>query len=342
MKSISSQQISECGQSGNTNAAPPTLQLQQNTDIFFKDVQPPHLASETSLVFAANKILFQTGADRKALGFIINESAFKEIQPLITPAMSVWTTRSIPQAMSIVLSLFDRKKEFITGGVHSTAVIHPTAKVSPTASIGPFCVVEAHAVIGDNTVLTSHVFIGAFCEIGARCHLASHVSIGSDGFGFFTDKKNIHHKIPQVGRVIIEDDCELGAFCALDRATLTETRLGKGCKVDNYCHFGHNVTVGENGIMAASFKVAGSTRIGKNLLAGGSIDLNGHIEITDNVVLSGRAGVTSSISEPGIYGGFPLETHRESVKTLVSIPHIKKLKKQVRQILKHLQLNEED
>jgi UDP-3-O-[3-hydroxymyristoyl] glucosamine N-acyltransferase len=339
MKSISSQQISECGQ----NELAPAIQLKQDAKNNFTEVLPPHLAQKTSLVFAANKILFQNALERNAQGFIVAENAWPEISPLVTKSMSVWTARSLPQAMSQVLVLFDRKKEFASaGGVHPSAVVHPSAQIAKTASVGPFCVVEAYASVGENTVLTAHVFLGAYCEIGARCHIASHVSIGSDGFGFYTDKKNIHHKIPQIGRVIIEDDCELGAFCSLDRATLTETRLGKGCKIDNFSHFGHNVTVGENAIAAAAFKVAGSTHIGKNLLSGGNVDLTGHIHVTDNVVLSGRAGVTGSITEPGIYGGFPLETHRESIKTLVTIPHIKKMKKQIRRLLKHLQLNEED
>ncbi len=338
MKSISTEQISECGSEGLT----PPLQLQQNANNHFTEVLPPHLAKPSSLVFAANSILFNSARERSVNGYIVTESSLSEIKPFLTKSMSVWTTKNIQQAMSFILPLFDHKKEFATGGIHPTAIIHSTAKIANSATIGPFCVVEAHASIGENSVLTSHVFIGAYCEIGARCLLASHISIGTDGFGFFTDKKNIHHKIAQVGRVVIEDDCELGAFCAVDRATLTETRIGRGCKIDNYSHFGHNVTIGENGIMAASFKVAGSSHIGKNLLAGGAVDITGHIRVADNVVLSGRAGVTGSISEPGIYGGFPLESHRESIKTLVSIPHIKKIKKQVRQILKHLQLSEED
>lgn len=318
------------------------LQPQQMATIAFSEVLPPELAKASSLVFASNKNLFQQANENKVKGFILTEAVWIEVKSLITPEMSIWTVASIPQAMSLVLPLFDLKKDFIKAGIHPAAFVHPTAKVSPSASIGPYSVVEAHAEVGDETYLSGHVFVGAYCIIGARCHLGPHVSIGSDGFGFFTDKKNNHHKIPQIGRVVIEDDCELGAFTAVDRATLTETRLKKGCKTDNYCHFAHNVVIGEHGLMAASFRVAGSTQIGKNLIAGGAVDVNGHIKITDNVALLARAGVTSSITESGIYGGFPLETQRESTKTLMSLPQIKKIRKQVRQILKHLQLAEEE
>lgn len=331
---ITTQQISACG--------PSILQVEQSASANFTEVLPPELAKPTSLVFASSKIFFEEAARQGALGFIVTGTLYPSIKSLITPAMAIWSSSSIPHAMSAVLPLFDLKKAFIKPGIHPSAFVHPTAQVSPKACVGPYCVIEAHAEVGDDTYLAAHVFIGAYCIIGARCHLSAHVSIGSDGFGFFTDKKNTHHKIPQIGRVVIEDDCELGAFSAVDRATLTETRIKKGCKTDNYCHFAHNVVIGENGLMAAGFRVAGSTHIGKNLLAAGAVDVNGHIAITDNVVLTARAGVSSSINEPGAYGGFPLETHRESIKTLMSIPQIKKIRKQVRQLFKHLQITEEE
>lgn len=333
MRSISTQQVSDRGL--------PTLQLQQSGKATFSEVLPPYLAKSTSLVFAGDEKLFLEGIKNGSIGFIVTQKAWESTKSSVTPAMSVWIAPNIPQAMSLVLPLFDLKKDFVQPGIHPSAAVHPSAKISSSASIGPFCVIDAHAVVGDHTVLKAHIFVGAYCEIGARCHIASHVSIGSDGFGYFTDKKNVHHAIPQIGRVIIEDDCEIGAFSAVDRATITETRIKKGCKTDNFCHFGHNVIIGENGLMAASFRVAGSTKVGKNILAAGAVDIIGHVEVTDNVVLSGRAGVTSSITEPGVYGGFPLEPHRESVKTLVSIPQIKKIRKQVQKILKHLQLTDE-
>ncbi len=339
MKSISTQQISDSGLRDNE---PSVLHVQQKFETNFTEVLPPDLAKPSSLVFASSKKLFDEAAAKKVKGYILTDATWAEIKDQVIPDMAIWTIASIPHAMSLVLPLFDLKKDFINVGAHQTASIHPTAKVSPTASIGPYCVIEAHAEVGDDTYLAGHVFVGAYCTIGARCHIGVHVSIGSDGFGFYSDKKNVHHKIPQIGRVVIEDDCELGAFNSIDRATLTETRIKKGNKTDNYCHFAHNVIVGENGLMACAFRVAGSTHIGKNILTAGAVDVNGHIKIADNVILTARAGVTASIPEAGVYGGFPLETHKESIKTLMSIPQIKKIRKQVRQILKHLQLKEEE
>lgn len=325
----------------------------------YDSVHSPEKATATSLVFVSTAELLETALNNNALGIIVLEKKFAELSPLIPTTKSVWTTPHVQFAMTRILPLFDRRKLYYTPlGIHPTAIVHPEAKVSAAAHVGPYAVIEAfsrvgagaiisahsvvqaHAHIGEHTLLHPHVVIGAFCEIGNRCILASHVTIGSDGFGFFTDKQGHHHKIPQIGKVVIEDDCELGAHCAVDRAALEETRIKKGTKLDNFCHIAHNVVIGENGLAAAAFKVAGSTKIGNNLMAAGNIDITGHIEIANNVVLLGRSGVSSSIEQPGIYGGFPIENHRDSLRTIMSLPHLSKLRKQVSKIMTHLNLKE--
>lgn len=334
MKSISVDQI--------TAVNPSTLTIRQKNEIVLNEVLPPERAKATSLVFASNKTFFNTALENNARAMILTESVYSEIQSKIPADMAIWTTKNIQESMSSVLQLFDKNKHFQTQGIHPTACIHPTAKVSKTAHIGAYSVIEAHAVVGDDTIIYPHVYVGAYCIIGSRCLISPHVTIGSDGFGFFTDKSFTHHKIPQIGTVVIEDDCEFGTHCAIDRATLTETRIKKGSKFDNFCHIAHNVQVGENALVAAGFIVAGSTIIGKNLMTSGGVHALGHLKIADNVILSARAGVTQSIEHSGMYGGYPLETHKESIKTHVSIPQIKKIRKQVNKILKHLNLTEEE
>ena len=334
MKSISIDQIS--AKSGHI------LSLKQKNEVSVTEVLPAELAHSSSLVFASNKTLFTRAIENKAPALIINADFFNEIQNEIPVNLTLWTTKSIPQAMSSVLGLFDQKSGFLLPGIHPSANVHSTAHVAATARIGAFSVIEAYAKVGENTVIFPHVYIGAFCEIGQRCNISSHVTIGTDGFGYFTDKDFTHHKIPQIGRVVIEDDCDIGSHCAIDRATLTETRIKKGSKFDNFCHIAHNVQVGENALVAAGFIVAGSTIIGKNLMTSGGVHVLGHLTIADNVILSARAGATQNIELPGMYGGFPLEEHRESIKTHVSLPHLKKLRKQVARILKHLNLSEEN
>lgn len=325
----------------------------------YDSVHSPEKATGTSLVFASTPEMVQQALQSEAQGFIVLEKKWPEIQPLIPANKSVWTTPHIQYAMTKILPLFDQKKLFYpSAGQHPTAVVHKDAQVDPSAHIGPYVVIEAfakvgknaiisahtvvqaHAKVGDDTLLNPHVVIGSFCEVGARCILASHVTIGSDGFGFFTDKTGQHHKVPQIGKVIIEDNCELGAHCAVDRAALEVTRIKKGTKLDNFCHIAHNVEIGENGLAAAALKVAGSTKIGNSFMSSGNVDITGHVEICNNVILSGRAGVTNSIEQPGIYGGFPLENHRDAIKTLMSLTHLTKIRKQVNKIMTHLNLKE--
>lgn len=333
MKSVSIDQI--------TSTNPALLSLQQRFDVSITAVKPPEFANAQTLVFVSSAELLQKALSNQAQALIVLQSLYKDIVDSIPAAACVWTTPNISQAMSLILPLFDQKDEFLKAGIHPTASIHPKAIVSPTAHIGAYTVIEAHAHIGDDTVLYPHVYVGPFCEIGKRCHISSHVSIGSDGFGFFTDKTFTHHKIPQIGKVIIEDDCELGSHCAVDRATLTETRIKKGSKFDNFCHIAHNVQIGENALVAAGFMVSGSTIIGKNLMVAGGVHVTGHVSIADNTILTGRAAVTNTIEKGGMYGGFPLETHKESLKTIVSLPHVKKMRKQISKILAHLNLTDE-
>lgn len=334
MNIISINQITEKGD--------PVLKLKHKSETSVTEVLPANLAKPTSLVFASSKALYLNARSNNVSTFILTEAAYEEIKNDIPEKITVWTTPNIQQAMSLILQLFDSKRQYLTQGIHPTASIHPTAQVAASAHIGAYAVIEAYAVVGDDTVIFPHVYVGPFCEIGKRCSISPHVTIGADGFGFYTDKSFAHHKIPQIGKVVIEDDCEFGAHCAIDRATLTETRIKKGSKFDNFCHIAHNVQFGENALVAAGFIVAGSTIIGKNLMTSGGVHALGHLKIADNVILSARAGVTQNIEQSGMYGGYPLEPHKESIKTHVSLPQIKKIRKQVNRILKHLNLTEED
>ncbi len=333
MKSISSAEISKAGAD--------FLVAVQNVSLNFERVLPPAEAQPLTLVFASKSAQFEAAAAHGALGFVVLEGVYEQTKAHIKPGMSIWTTKNISMAMSKVLGLFDEASPHLRQGLHPTAVIHPTALVSPTAHIGPYCVIGAYAKVGDHSVLTAHDYVGPYCEVGSRCLFAPFVSLGQDGFGFATDQNFNHHKIPQVGRVVVEDDCEFGAHCAVDRATLTDTRIQKGSKFDNFCHVAHNVQIGENALVTAGFIVAGSTVIGRNLMTAGGVHVVGHVKVADNVILSGRAAVTSDIEKSGMYGGFPIESHIDSVKTLSSLPHLKTLRKQVRRILKHLHLEDE-
>lgn len=338
-------------------ASCPSLKLVQSQSSLFSQVAPPAQANATSLVFAGTDELLQQALKQNALGYIIPEKLLPQVQTAIDKSKSLWTTTHVHMSMTEVLKLFNGYKP-LNSGIHPQAAIDPTARIGKNVTVEAFAVIGKNVVIGDNCIIGAHsvlendssvgegshlsaqVFLGFNCHIGKNCVIGPQNVFGSDGFGFVTDKQGNHHKISQIGQVIIEDNCEFGAQCAVDRATMTETRVRKGSKFDNFIHIAHNCDIGENALIAAGFIVAGSTKIGRQLTAAGSVGVTGHVSISDNVILTARAGVTSTIEKPGMYGGFPHTDHKENLKFMMSQSSLPKLRKQVAKILKHLGLEE--
>lgn len=159
--------------------------------------------------------------------------------------------------------------------------------------------------IGDNTVLYAGVKVYYGCLIGSQCILHSGVVIGSDGFGFEPDSDGVLQKVPQIGRVVIEDDVEIGANTTVDRAMMGETRIGKNTKIDNLCQIAHNVQIGEGTVLCAQVGIAGSTRVGSHCMLTGQVGVAGHIEIADGVVVGAQSGVSHSLPKAGQYMGSP-------------------------------------
>ena len=174
------------------------------------------------------------------------------------------------------------------------ACIGNGVRLGDRATIMSGCVLGDQVKIGADSLLYPHVTILERCTVGERVIIHSGTVIGADGFGFVPGKEG-HQKIPQLGTVVIEDDVEIGANCAIDRGALGETRVGRGVKMDNLVHLAHNVTVGEHSFLVAQVGVAGSTKIGKGVALGGQAGLAGHIELGDGVQVSAQAGVSHSI-----------------------------------------------
>jgi UDP-3-O-[3-hydroxymyristoyl] glucosamine N-acyltransferase len=210
-------------------------------------------------------------------------------------------------------------------GVHPSAVIDPGATVDPSASIGAQCVIAAgakigpRAVVGPGCVVMEGVSVGAdtrlvakvtLCHsvaIGERCVIHPGVVIGADGFGLAPDRGE-WIKVPQVGSVRIGDDVEIGANTTVDRGAIEDTVIENGVKLDNQIQIAHNVHVGAHTVMAGCSGVSGSTTIGQRCMIGGQVGIAGHLTICDDVVLTGRSFVSSSIKQPGTYSsGLPVE-----------------------------------
>lgn len=182
-------------------------------------------------------------------------------------------------------------------------VIGENVKIGDNAKIYPGTIIGDHCVIGNNTTLFSGVKIYSDNILGNNCIIHSGTVIGSDGFRFALDSGS---KVPQTGNVILEDNVEIGANCAIDRATLGSTIIRKGVKMDNLVHIAHNVEIGDNTYIAAHCVIAGSTKVGRNCMMSGQVGIVGHLKIADNTIMAAQAGISKSITKPGAaYLGSP-------------------------------------
>lgn len=310
-------------------------------------ISTPEKPTPGSLIFASSAAQLSAAIQAKP-SIIIGK---KSLEAAAVPEeICYFETADIPKCMSEVLLHFQDLTEIRSLGVSPTASVHPTAKIGQNVKLGHFCVVGAEATIGDNSVISHHtvveakaqvgagcflhphVVIGTRCQLGDRVEIHSYTNIGSDGFGFAMDQQGHPLKIPQIGIVVIENDVELGSHCAIDRATLTETRICKHSKFDNFVHIAHNCTVGPNARIAAGFFLAGSSQIGANFMCGGTCQVADHVSITDNVVLGGRSGVSKDILKPGVYAGYPLEPLKDNLRNTANFTKLTELRRQVAEL----------
>ncbi|MBA6060061.1 MULTISPECIES: UDP-3-O-(3-hydroxymyristoyl)glucosamine N-acyltransferase [Pseudomonas] len=256
-------------------------------------------------------------------------------------------------AYARISHLFDPKPKAVAG-IHPSAVVAEDAQVDASASIGPFAVIESGARIGANVSIGAHCFIGARCVVGEGGWLAPRVTlyhdvtigkrvviqsgavIGGEGFGF-ANEKGIWRKIAQIGGVTIGDDVEIGVNTAVDRGALSDTRIGDGVKLDNQIQIAHNVQIGDHTAMAACVGISGSTRIGKHCMLAGGVGLVGHIDVCDNVFISGMTMVTRSITEPGSYSsGTAMQPLADWRKSAARIRHLDDMAKRLQQLEKRV------
>jgi UDP-3-O-[3-hydroxymyristoyl] glucosamine N-acyltransferase len=268
------------------------------------------------------------------------------------PGLAVITANNVRLAQAHILQrYFDRDlRHEGWARVHPSAVVHESASIPDSVTIGPNAVlgararlgercvvlagavIEHDAVLGDDTVVHPNTVIGWGCEIGRHCVIKAGSIIGSEGFGFAQDEKRRNHRIPQLGRVVIEDNVVVGAACCIDRAAFAETRIGAGTVLDNLCHIAHNVQIGEDCILTAMLCVAGSTTLGKRVVTSGMTGIIDHVTICDDVVLVQRAGVANDIKEPGTYAGSPIQPIKEYMKNQAIVRHLSDLRTEVKEL----------
>ncbi len=192
-------------------------------------------------------------------------------------------------------------------GIHPTAVVAETADVAPTAYIGPHVTVGEYVTVGDNCVLHPNVVLYDGVTIGNRVILHAGVCIGADGFGYVRHELG-YQKFPQIGTVVIEDDVEMGAYTCVDRAALGRTRIGRGTKLDNMVHVGHNCDIGERVVIAAQTGISGSVVIEDDVVIGGQVGFGDHTRVQKGAIIGSKAGILpGKIVRPGVWWGIPVQ-----------------------------------
>ena len=255
-------------------------------------------------------------------------------------------------AIAKILGEFTPKLRY-TSGVNETAYVDSKAKIGKNVTIGPFSVIEAGVIIGDDSNIGSHTVIDQKTSVGKNCKIFSNIHIyhgtnigdnaiihsgtviGSDGFGFVTDQ-DINHKIPQNGYVIIGNDVEIGANCAIDRGTIGDTIIEDQCKLDNHVHLAHNVRLGKGCLLTAAVTIAGSVEVGEFCIFAGHVGVAPHVKIGARSVLAAKTGVSKSLTGGKVYAGMPAREIREQHKREAVYLEVVRIQK----ILKKLENND--
>jgi UDP-3-O-[3-hydroxymyristoyl] glucosamine N-acyltransferase len=240
-------------------------------------------------------------------------------------------------------------------GIHPQAAIAGTAEIGEGASIGAFAVVGEHVKLGRNAILHAHAVIyeGAqigddftahshsvvreYCRIGHRVILQNGVVVGGDGFGFAKTREGTHFKIVQSGITVIEDDVEIQSLTSVDRATMGETRVKRGAKIDSLVQVGHACVVGEDNIICAQTGLAGNSILGKDVLLAGQVGISGHLTIHDHAVIYAQSGIGGDVKEGAVMSGSPAFEAREWLRAITAFPKLPDLLKTVRQLEKRLE-----
>jgi UDP-3-O-[3-hydroxymyristoyl] glucosamine N-acyltransferase len=297
-------------------------------------------AGPSDLTFVSNPKYAGAARTTKAAAVIVAEDF---------PAIPVTMLRAKDPYLTFAraLELFHPPVKYAPG-VHPTAVIDPTAKIGKGAHIGPYVVIGEHVGIGANAVLLAHAVIYRGAKIGENFFAHAHavvrenvrignhvllhngVVIGADGFGFAKTAEGRWHKIPQPAPVVIGDDVEVQANSCIDRASVGETRIGRGVKVDNLVQVGHGALVGEDALLCAQVGLGGSTEIGNRVILTGQVGVVGHCKVGDTTIVTPQSGVAHDIGEGKLVSGSPAVDHKAWLKYSAILPKLPELVRALR------------
>jgi len=269
------------------------------------------------------------------------EAGFETLAALRTPNPYL--------AFAHALELFYEPPEY-EPGVHATAVIAESAKIGKGAHIGPYCFVDENVEIGQDAVLHSfvtiyrgakigveffahaHAIVREDCKVGDRVILQNGVVIGGDGLGFAKRADGTWHKMAQSGPAVLEDDVEVQANACVDRATVGETRIGRGTKIDDLVLVGHACEVGANTMLCGQVGLAGSTKVGNGCILAGQVGTAGHLTVGDGSVITAQSGVPNDVPAEAFYSGYPAVPNREWLKMMAALHRLPELQRRVAQL----------
>lgn len=311
---------------------------------------PLNEAKVGQLSFYGNKKYFNDFGNTEASLVIVQD--LDDIPKTYTA--SVLLVTDVYSAVTQLYQMLGQAKE-ITPGVHETAQVHLDASVADSAAVGQFSIINSGAEVGEGTSIMDQVYIGNAVKIGKRCLIypgvrildncivgddciiQSNTVIGSDGFGYAPSPQGEMVKIPQLGKVIIEDRVEIGSNCAIDRGSLKDTILRSGVKLDNLIQVAHNVEIGSDTVIAAQTGIAGSTTLGKGCMVGGQVGIVGHLNIADGTKIQAQSGMIKSVKTPNTaWYGYPAIDYSNYMRSFAAFKNLPELLKRVKELEKQV------
>jgi UDP-3-O-[3-hydroxymyristoyl] glucosamine N-acyltransferase len=305
------------------------------------------------ITFLANRRYFPLLKTTRASAVLIEDGIALERDPGLPPVSALRTTNPY-LAFAHAIELFYQPPRYAPG-IHPTAIVAKSARVGRGAHIGPYCFIDEDAEIGQNAVLHSfvtiyrgarigddffahaHAVVREFCRIGHRVILQNGAIIGGDGLGFAKRQDGTWYKMQQSGPAVLEDDVEVQANSCVDRATVGETRIAHGTKLDDLVLVGHASQVGANTMLCGQVGLAGSTKIGDGCILAGQVGTAGHLSVGDGAVITAQSGIPNDVPPRELYSGYPAVENRQWLKTVAALNRLPDLQRRVRDLESELE-----